>query len=173
VVTVAAGETFVRRADGIYAVSPGEAADYRALLGDLRERSWLPQRILHLWSVEPVAAASEGAPHLSPREIMERGFYSLLYLAQALGRGDDLEPLQIDVVSTRMQEVMGGELRWPEKAAALGPCKVIPKEYGDIRCRSIGHRSIGHRGIHYRDAVRSHGARTRGCSRDRRRAQQS
>jgi NAD(P)-dependent dehydrogenase (short-subunit alcohol dehydrogenase family)/acyl carrier protein len=36
-----------------------------------------------------------------------------------------------------MQEVTGEESLWPEKATALGPCKVIPLEYPFIKCRSL------------------------------------
>jgi NAD(P)-dependent dehydrogenase (short-subunit alcohol dehydrogenase family)/acyl carrier protein len=36
-----------------------------------------------------------------------------------------------------MQEVIGHDLLHPEKALILGPCRVIPQEYPNIRCTSI------------------------------------
>jgi NAD(P)-dependent dehydrogenase (short-subunit alcohol dehydrogenase family)/acyl carrier protein len=36
-----------------------------------------------------------------------------------------------------VQEVTGDELLRPEKAMLLGPCRVIPQEYPQIKCRSI------------------------------------
>ena len=36
-----------------------------------------------------------------------------------------------------MQSIAGEKELCPEKAAVLGPCKVIPQEYSNITCRSI------------------------------------
>ena len=65
------------------------------------------------------------------------GFYSLLFLAQALGKQNVMTPLLMGVVSNQLQEVTGDEPLCPEKATLLGPCKVIPQEYPNISCLSI------------------------------------
>jgi acyl transferase domain-containing protein len=64
-------------------------------------------------------------------------FYRLLELAQALEKTGFSQPVQLTVVSGHMQDVTGGESLRPEKAALLGPLKVIPQEYPAVRCRSI------------------------------------
>jgi non-ribosomal peptide synthase protein (TIGR01720 family) len=78
--------------------------------------------------------------------MQERGFYSLLFLAQALGKqvlSESLEEqkkaalIQIAIVSNNMQSVSGEEELQPEKATVLGPCRVIGQEYPHINCRSI------------------------------------
>ena len=74
------------------------------------------------------------------------GFYSLLYLAQALGKQllDQISTgptivnnIELKVVTSNIQEVTGEESLSPEKATVLGPCKVIPREYTNVTCCSI------------------------------------
>src|SRR5205823_8078134 len=98
--------------------------DYKLLLQHLKDD--LPHRIVHLFLT--------GVGEESSRE---RGFYSLLYLAQALGEHSLAAPLRLEVVSSNVYEVTGSERIQPEKAAALGPVKVIPQEYANVQCRSI------------------------------------
>ena len=53
------------------------------------------------------------------------GFYSLLFLAQALEKQKITTSTQIMVVTNNMQDVVGNEKIYPEKATVLGPCMVI------------------------------------------------
>ena len=64
-----------------------------------RARAAPPARIVHLWNLgeaPPLARASYD-------RTQELGFYSLLSLAQAIGRQDLSAPLRLDVVSNGMQ----------------------------------------------------------------------
>ncbi|MGH9855745.1 MAG: SDR family NAD(P)-dependent oxidoreductase, partial [Blastocatellia bacterium] len=65
------------------------------------------------------------------------GFFSLLFLAQALAKHGVTQPLLIQVLSNNMQRVVAEEAIAPEKSTLLGPCRVIPQEFPNIRCRSI------------------------------------
>ena len=65
------------------------------------------------------------------------GFFSLLYLAQALGKANVTDSIQLTVITNNMQEVTGDEVLCPEKATVVGACKVIPQEYLNIICHSI------------------------------------
>jgi NAD(P)-dependent dehydrogenase (short-subunit alcohol dehydrogenase family) len=90
---------------------------------------------VHLWTVTPDDAAGfEHDDRLAAT--LDLGFYSLIALAQALG---DLgsEPCQITVVSNGLHDVTGSDRLSPEKATVAGPCKVIPQEYANLKCRSI------------------------------------
>lgn len=69
--------------------------------------------------------------------VLERGYYSLLALARAIGSCGLQEELHLAVVTSNMQEVTGDERLQPEQAATIGACLVIPQEYGNVRCRSI------------------------------------
>ena len=114
--------------EGKYTFRAGEAEDYGSLIDELAAKRRMPQRILHLWALDAYDAASD--------EAQDACFFSLLYLAQALGRHEAVD-LEMVVVSDRMQAVAGGEAAHPESALLLGPCKVIPREYPGIRCRSV------------------------------------
>jgi phthiocerol/phenolphthiocerol synthesis type-I polyketide synthase E len=127
VVTAQAGAAFARTDSG-YVVRPHSPEDYEAMLAALHAAGRSPARIVHLWNV----AAALDAGHA-----VERSFFSLLYLAQALGRLRRDSPLTIAVVSRGAQEVTGEEALEPEKATLLGPCRVIPQEMEGIDCRSI------------------------------------
>ena len=136
VTLVKEGEAFRRLDDDVYTIHPAERSDYDALLKHLKAINRTPEHIVHMWNVtgerhSPLASSDLDAAQRS-------GFYSLLYLAQALG---NLHPtptaLQLDVLSSGLYEVVGGDQYYPEKATLLGPCKVIPREYPQIRCRNI------------------------------------
>lgn len=131
VLTVARGASFRQLGERAFAVAPDEARDYNALLGDLRARQLLPHVICHLWGVTPGSADETLEAHLA------EGFYSLLYLAQALGNRGVSDPVRLVVAGTGVQAVTGEEALSPGKAAALGVCRVIPQEFPNVFCQSI------------------------------------
>lgn len=134
VATVQAGMEFAQESNRRYILNPGQPADYDALLGELRAQG-LIQKVVHLWNVTSNGQAALRLERLD--ETQNLGFYSLLFLSQALGRQNLTDDLQITVVSNDMQEVTGDEALCPEKATVLGPVTIIPHEYPNIRCRSI------------------------------------
>ncbi len=134
VVTVKRGESFLKIDDRAYTLNPSERADYVALLNELTANNFAPEKILYLWTITGTATV---APALSTEELQRRSFYSLVHLAQALGEQGTRQPLELYVVSDGMQEVTGEESLSPDKALALGPCRVIPQEYEHISCRSV------------------------------------
>jgi acyl transferase domain-containing protein/acyl carrier protein len=135
VAAVMVGEQFSEVDDNTFTIRPGRAEDYDILLAELRSLGKVPQNIIHLWSVTPNHNATEA--NNADDEFQDIGFYSLLYLAQSLGNQNITDPLQIEIVSNNMHDVMGEELLYPEKATVLGPCKVIPQEFPNIACLSV------------------------------------
>lgn len=127
VITVAAGEAFAQHDALNYSLNPGQKADYQALFKTLQTVEQRPHRIVHLWSVTLNATVEADAPD----------FYSLLFLAQALGEQNLTEPMHIAVIANQVQAVTGDERLAPEKATLLGPCRVIPQEYPILTCRHI------------------------------------
>lgn len=136
VVAVKAGERFTKIGEDEYALAPGESDDYRALFDELRAKGQLPDRILHFWSVAQDARAQSAGEGFARAQ--DTGFYSLVFLAQALGAQEKIASgLRIEVVSNRVQNVTGDESPSAAKATVLAPCIVIPQEYPHITCRSI------------------------------------
>jgi NAD(P)-dependent dehydrogenase (short-subunit alcohol dehydrogenase family) len=80
--------------DRLYTLNPQQRNDYDALLDELLAQHKLPSRIVHFWSVAPVGEKESGFEGVEKAQ--DIGFYSLLFLAQALGRvckpGDSPQP---------------------------------------------------------------------------------
>jgi acyl transferase domain-containing protein/acyl carrier protein len=135
VVAVTAGERFERLAGGEYAVNPRIRDDYVSLIEELRAIDRSPSTIVHLWSITSVRRPLLESAQF--RQAQEAGFYSLLFLAQALASAPVAGPLRIEVVSNWLCSVVYDEDVAPEKATILGACKVIPQEHPNITCRAI------------------------------------
>ena len=130
VLVVRLGDEFRQTSTTSFALNPQRFGDYAALFDELQRRSALPHRIVHLWNVSCDESASFD-------DWQELGFYSLLYLAQVLGRLPTVGAVQVDVISNRLQEVTGGEQVIPAKSTLRGPLLVIRQEYPHVVVRSI------------------------------------
>lgn len=133
VIRVERGAEFARLGERHYAVRPGERDDLERLLRDVETETGPLADICHLWSLDPA-----GLP--APDEALERGFHSLLALAQALDAtapADGRRSVVLSVVANQLEDVGGSEPLCAEKATLHGPCKVIPQEYPNIACRLI------------------------------------
>ncbi|MDZ7949839.1 polyketide synthase [Nostoc sp. DedQUE09] len=142
VITVKMGEQFHREnkssIDGldqhVYTINPRQRDDYYTLLKELCNLDLTPKTIVYLWSVTPPERTELGLESLDSQDL---DFYSLLFLAQAIGEQNLADSLEIGIVSNNMQELTGEEVLSPDKALILGSCKTIPLEYPNINCRSI------------------------------------
>ena len=144
VIVVNAASNFQQVSETHFTIRPGNAEDYRTLLRELRAAGKMPDIIFHLWNLTPVSERGKSIKQVTESEAA--GFFSLLFLAQALGEATIANgfendgaghPCQIFVLSNGMQDVTGQDLWSPEKALLLGPCRVIAQEYSHITCRSI------------------------------------
>lgn len=128
VITVREGDTFYPFAETEYALSPEAGRqDYDALIQHLQAADKLPDRIVHGWALTGEKDARPGSSMFHHNE--ERGFFSLFFLAQALGELEQLPELRLDVLANHLFRVEEGDFLHPEKALLLGPTTVIPREY--------------------------------------------
>ncbi len=129
-VVVEPGSSFKQLRQGRYALRPAVRADYDALVAALLQSGGAPRKIVHLWSL--AAEASE-----TPlEETLDRSFFSPLYLAQALA-AQDLQGMQLALVSNHMQQVDAEPVRNPARAVLLGPARVIHKELPGFYSKAI------------------------------------
>ena len=136
VIAVKMGEKFAPIGQGIYTVNPGVKEDYSALIKELNTRGKFPQKIIHLWSMTANNFLPSGMEAFN--KFQELGFYSLIFLTQALGNGGMTHAIEFEIISNHLHGVTGEEgLLCPEKATLLAACKVIPQEYANITCRNI------------------------------------
>ncbi|NER81865.1 MAG: SDR family NAD(P)-dependent oxidoreductase, partial [Leptolyngbya sp. SIO1D8] len=140
VVTVRIGDQFsgnnkLAQSQLAYTINPQQRDDYDALFKELLALGLRPTRVLHFWNVTSHEKTESGLAAID--QAQAKGFYSLLFLVQALSTQNLVDELQVTVISNNLQSVTGEELLSPEKATLLGAVRVIPLEYPNIRCRSI------------------------------------
>ena len=138
ILVVQRGAAFVPADDGAgYLINPGQANDYQALIAQLEKQGSPPHRVVHLWNVNRQNKPGGESGLEWDTACEEEGFYSLLYLAQALGSIANDREITIFVVTDNMQQVSGDEVLFPQKATLMGPAMIIPVEYANIRCCCI------------------------------------
>jgi NAD(P)-dependent dehydrogenase (short-subunit alcohol dehydrogenase family)/acyl carrier protein len=139
VVTVKPGESFNEIKPGEYTINPGNPGEYDILFKRLAETGKIPGNIVHMWCVTGGRGhkPAQGSLDRGLDRELERGLYSLLSTARAIGSANISEKIQLGTITANMQYVTGEEELYPERAALLGPVKIIPLEYTNISCRSI------------------------------------
>ena len=135
IIKVKVGEKFAKPDSNFYSINPNNPSDYQSLIQTLQVQKLTPQTIVHLWNV------TENKGTELTRESIEAtqnlGFYSLLYLSQALGQQNLDSEIEMVVVSNELQNVTGEEIICPEKATLIGVVRVIPQEFSQFHCRSV------------------------------------
>jgi acyl transferase domain-containing protein/acyl carrier protein len=123
VITVEPGTEFTRVGDN-YRIAPENTADYKTLWLQLQTDDKLPDMIVHSWTL---------TEHTDFQQQQNLGFYSLLWLTQALSSSS----VSIYVLTQQVQNVLGNETLNPNDATILGLLKVIPQEYPNLNCQHI------------------------------------
>ncbi|MEW6733419.1 MAG: beta-ketoacyl synthase N-terminal-like domain-containing protein [Acidobacteriota bacterium] len=135
VVVAKTGSHFERLKDDLYTINPHHRKEYSALLRELDRLNKAPNVILHLWSITSAGLPTTGVEFFS--QCQNIGYYSLLFLAQALGEEDSIGNTELWVISNHTQQVESADLIYPEKATMLAACKVIPQENEKINCHFV------------------------------------
>jgi NADPH:quinone reductase-like Zn-dependent oxidoreductase/thioesterase domain-containing protein/NAD(P)-dependent dehydrogenase (short-subunit alcohol dehydrogenase family)/acyl carrier protein len=135
VITVTIGKQFNCEDAQSYTLNPQKHQDYHSLLKALLRQNKRVNKIIHLWTITHNHETRLEFEDIEKSQI--QGFYSLLFLAQAIGKQHVIDTIKMYVLSNFLQRVTPEETLHPEKATLLGPCKVIPQEYPNITCCSI------------------------------------
>ncbi|MGE5340610.1 MAG: condensation domain-containing protein [Candidatus Omnitrophota bacterium] len=118
-----------------YPIDFCDGAHYQALFKALKDHDQTPETIIHLGNLSVKHSTETDAEWYET--VQDHGYHSLLHIAQAIGRQGMSSPIQLEVVTNGMQGVAGETLQYPEKATILGPVKIIPQEYPNIKCRAV------------------------------------
>jgi acyl transferase domain-containing protein len=142
IIRIVVGEQFTQLDTSMYAINPQERADYDTLLNVLNTQNKLFSAVIHCWSVTPIAPVStlsSDPVQLKLAQFQQSqtlGFYSLLFLTQAIQKQAIANPISINILTNQLHDVIG-ESTHPEQATVLGLCHVVPQECANIVCRNI------------------------------------
>ena len=129
VTAVTSGPAFKRDGDR-FTIRAGTAADHAQLIAALVAEGGIPPRVVYAWGVTGSEAPSLDA-------VLDGGFHALLAFAQEISNEDPDATFTLDVITSDLQRI-GGEARLqPAKALLLGPARVMPREFPNIRSRAI------------------------------------
>ena len=127
------GQDFARKQDGSFSDRAVRCASTTSNFWRELERSaQLPDHILHLWAMDTMPGGA--GQQLAGQAL---AFDSLLNTAKAIQELDLAAPLRLTVVTAGSQAVTGEAVPHPERALALGPCRVIPREIPNVSTRLI------------------------------------
>lgn len=129
VITVKCDQEFSCVNEFEYSINPQHRDDYDHLLEALAATDQCPDAVVHLWNL--MASSEEDAF----KDLL--GFYSVLFLTQAIGQHVATKTLQLTVITNNIYSVTGEERLCPTQATTLGLCKVVPQEHSNVTCRSI------------------------------------
>lgn len=161
-VVAVSGKEYKQADHGLYIFNPEDPTHYNRLLSDLSRMGKVPEKIVNMLGInEAVPGAKDIVPNVKAvvpnvRAAVadtkaavqdtkavdslywgERLFFSMLYLAQAIGKQGVNTPIQLKVVTNNSQRIINEHELYPEKALHLGACRVIPREYPNIKCCSV------------------------------------
>ncbi|UCH95688.1 MAG: SDR family NAD(P)-dependent oxidoreductase, partial [Candidatus Aminicenantes bacterium] len=137
VITVEPGPLFLKVNNRHFIVNPRQEKDYETLFHELVRLHKPPHRIVHLWGITPGSHEDNTVDADRVINARDSGFYSLINIAKAIGKQGINHEIRLTAITNHMQEVTGADGLYPEKAIMLGPIKVIPTEYTNIRCQGI------------------------------------
>lgn len=123
------GNQFAQLDEQIFTINPIQVDDYRRLV-----KTGTYTYIVHLWSLNQLSA--ETSPWSQFQGSQKYGFYSVICLAQALGKQFN-QHISLTVVTHGAHRVTGQESLQPNKATLQGACRVLPQEYLHLHCQSV------------------------------------
>jgi len=129
-----AGSSFVKTGERAYLFRPDQKEDYEDLLNEISQVCQRPDIVLNLLGVtgeRPDRGDENGI--ICGKQL----FYSMIYLAQSFGKNGTNTQVQFKILTDNAFKVFNERKLYYGKTLAVGPCKVIPKEYPNIRCSMV------------------------------------
>ena len=132
-VTVAKiGRSFKQVSELAFELAPDQPRQFEELLSSLGKEG-APDFVVYFWSATQASLRST-----SMEDAVDLGFFGLMYLLQALGKGDHDAHVCLTAITMDAQSVTGEEEQInPFGSVARGPCQVGNAEYDNISCRMI------------------------------------
>lgn len=126
------GKNFKEAGPRRFELPPHQTEDFAEIVSRLTAMGESPDHIVYLWSVLPKRIALG-----SLDRALDRAFYGLVNLLQAIQHGKGAKRIEIAAITTDTEDVLGGEAVLPLASVARGPCLACNAEYEHISCRYI------------------------------------
>jgi acyl transferase domain-containing protein/acyl carrier protein len=126
------GRSFKEIGPRRFTLSPARGDDFATLFSSLAARGQSPDHIIYLWSMLPKRMASG-----SSAQGIDRAFHALINLFQGIRHGTQIKPIEVAVITTDTEDVLGGEAVVPLASIARGPSLACNAEYEHVACRHI------------------------------------
>jgi acyl transferase domain-containing protein/acyl carrier protein len=134
VVVVSPGSKYAHQADGNRAVRPREAADYAKLAAAVLAAGPGRVRLVHAWLLGGGPARTD---QVFARRHLDLGLYSLLLTLQEFSRRAAGTAIDVSVLTSGMQDVLGDGDIHPAKAAVRGLIRTVPREIRNVAIRGV------------------------------------
>src|SRR6056297_1584046 len=136
IIEVWPGDSFARVDDTTYVLAPERGREgYDMLFADMLSRGLVPGRIAHFWGVTKDQSHRPGSSFF--HRMQEHGFYSLMFIAQAIADDSLPKPAQMTVFTNGAAALGAETVVMPEKAILSGPVRVIPREIPGLSVCSV------------------------------------
>lgn len=136
VITVKQGDSFTRDGDQGYLLSTEQGREgFDRLFSSLITRGLAPTRIVHMWLTTHDENFRPGSSFYHRN--IEQGYYSLLFMLQAIEDIALPKPLHISCISSDSMKVRDEALLYPEKSMVTGPLRVAPREFSELTCSHL------------------------------------
>lgn len=132
-IVVREGEAFSRYDKKTYYIDSSRLEDYYKLFDNIQSEIGLPDIIIHGFNFNDSSS-------LSPQNLdkdLDRGLYSLINIARAIGRFDSVTETTVCSLTNNIVKILETDIINPGKAPALAAVKVIPFEYPYLSCLNI------------------------------------
>ena len=129
-------EDYKELGDGSFSIKVDELAHYDRLFSFCKNNSSGKKlKVIHLWNVD-LAKGNLSSNNVQDREKMN--FYSLLFAEQAIVNNNMFNGLSFVAVANGVFSIVDSDFNLsPEKALAIGPCRVFQQEYPMVQSRFV------------------------------------
>ncbi|MGH3373895.1 MAG: type I polyketide synthase, partial [Actinoallomurus sp.] len=134
VVAVSPGGQYAETPDGRRTVRPRKATDYGRLADAVLEGGPERIRLVHAWLLGDGPRRTE---HAAVRSHLDLGLYSLLLTLQEFSRRASGTALDVSVLTSGMQDVLGDGDVHPAKAAVRGLLTTVTREMRSVTARGV------------------------------------
>lgn len=131
IVLVSTSDIFEEHSQNHFSLSPSDREHWDQLLGLLIGRQQWPERVIHTLNMSP------GPDDTGLSTGLNRGFFSLMAIVQAIGNVSSTRSVKMQVVITGAFSIAGEPVKQTLAASLSGFARMLPSESPNVECTLI------------------------------------